>query len=180
MIAKFFPNILHYTVLEKTHFKVAPKDIWNFLYFLKTHTKTLCSQMIDLSMIDYPERKYRFEIFYLLLSLKYNTRFVVTTFTKEGTYLDSVTNIYPAAGWYEREAWDMFGLFFRNHSDLRRILTDYGFKGHPLRKDFPMTGFVEVRYSDALKRIVYEKVSLPQEYRIFTLENSWSESSSGF
>ena len=178
-ISKIFPNILSYSILGKVHFKVAPKDIWNFLFFLKMHTNTLCSQLIDLSMIDYPERKYRFEVFYLLLSLKYNNRFVVSTFTKEGTYLDSITNLYSSAGWYEREAWDMFGLFFRNHPDLRRILTDYGFKGHPLRKDFPMTGFVEVRYADSLKRIVYEKVSLPQEYRIFTLDNAWSEATTG-
>lgn len=174
MYSNYFPNILHYIIAKTSYFKVSPKDVWNFLFFLKQHTHALCSQMIDLSMVDYPERKYRFEVFYLLLSLKYNVRFVVTSFTREGTYFDSITRIYPAAGWYEREVWDMFGLFFRNHADLRRILTDYGFKGHPLRKDFPLTGFVEVRYADALKRIVYEKVSLTQEYRIFSLENPWN------
>ncbi len=174
MFTTYFPNTLHYIVAKTSHYKVAPKDVWNFLFFLKHHTYALCSQMIDLSMVDYPERKFRFEVFYLLLSLKYNVRFVVTSFTREGAYFDSITRIYPAAGWYEREAWDMFGVFFRNHADLRRILTDYGFKGHPLRKDFPLTGFVEVRYADALKRIVYEKVSLTQEYRIFSLENPWS------
>jgi len=177
MLTKFFPNTLQYTILEKTHFKVAPKDIWNILFFLKHHTNFLCSQLMDLSMVDYPERKYRFEIFYLLLSIKYNNRFVVTSFVKEDSYIDSVTSIYSSAGWYEREVWDMFGIFFKNHADLRRILTDYGFKGHPLRKDFPLTGFVEVRYADSLKRIVYEKVSLSQEYRIFTLDNAWSEGS---
>lgn len=175
MLSTFFPSILTYKILDKTHYKVAPKDLWNFLFFMKYHTLTRASQLIDLSMVDYPERRFRFEIFYLLLSIKYNVRFVVTSFTREGAYFDSVTSIYPAANWYEREAWDMFGLFFRNHADLRRILTDYGFKGHPLRKDFPMTGFVEVRYAYSVKRIVYEKVSLAQEYRIFTLENSWAE-----
>lgn len=174
MLSKFFPNILHYKLLNSVHFKVAPKDVWNFMFFLKNHTHTLFSQLIDLSFVDYPERKFRFEVFYLLLSLKYNTRYTVTSFTREGAYFDSISNIYPSANWYEREVWDMAGIFFRNHSDLRRILTDYGFKGHPLRKDFPLTGFVETRYSDSVKRVVYEKVSLAQEYRIFSLENPWS------
>ena len=174
MLSKFFPNILHYKLLNAAHFKVAPKDVWNFMFFLKHHTHTLFSQLIDLSFVDYPERKFRFEVFYLLLSIKYNTRYTITSFTREGAYFDSISNIYPGANWYEREVWDMAGIFFRNHSDLRRILTDYGFKGHPLRKDFPLTGFVETRYSDAVKRVVYEKVSLAQEYRIFSLENPWS------
>ncbi len=175
MLSTFFPNIITYKILGKTYYKVAPKDVWNFIFFMKYHTLTRASQLIDLSMVDYPERKFRFEVFYLLLSIKFNVRYFVSSFTREGAYFDSITNIYPAANWYEREAWDMFGLFFRNHPDLRRILTDYGFKGHPLRKDFPVTGFIETRYSDSVKRIVYEKVSLTQEYRIFTLENPWAE-----
>jgi len=171
MFSQYFPNILYYKLSNLFYFKVAPKDLWNFIFFLKHHTLTLFSQLTDLSVVDYPERKFRFEVFYLLLSIKYNIRYVVTSFTREGAYFDSISNIYPAANWYEREAWDMLGIFFRNHVDLRRILTDYGFKGHPLRKDFPLTGFVETRYADSLKRIVYEKVSLSQEYRIFSLKN---------
>ncbi len=175
MLKKYFPNTLQYTLGKMLYLKVSAKDIWNFIFFLKKHTYTLCNQLTDLSAIDYPEKKYRFEIFYLLLSLKYNNRIIVTTGTREGCYIDSITSIYSAANWYEREVWDMFGLFFRNHPDLRRILTDYGFKGHPMRKDFPLTGFIEARYSDSLKRVVYEKVSLTQEFRVFNLTNNWKD-----
>jgi len=153
--------------------KVSHKQVWNLLYFLKNHSQTLFQQLTDLSVLDHINRKYRFEVFYNLLSFTYNSRLAVTVNVPENLPLTSVTSIYPSANWYEREAWDMFGVFFKNHPDLRRILTDYGFKGHPLRKDFPMTGYIEVRYDDFPKRIVYETVSLTQEYRIFTLENSW-------
>jgi len=172
-LKEVFPNILLYTIGNQQYLKIIAENVWNILFFLKKHTNTLFEQLIDLSLVDYLERKFRFEVFYNLLSIKYNTRLVIVSVTTEGSYFDSITNIYSAANWYEREAWDMFGLFFKNHPDLRRILTDYGFKGHPLRKDFPMTGYVEVRYDDFLKRILYEEVSLAQEYRIFTLENTW-------
>lgn len=174
-IALYFPEILYFSIGKQSFIRVSVDQLWNLIYFLKNHTYSLFKQLIDLSSIDYPERKFRFELFYHLLSMKYNSRLTVTTTISEGVYVDSITNIYPAADWYERETWDMFGIFFRNHPDLRRILTDYGFKGHPLRKDFPMTGYVEVRYDDFLKRILYEEVSLAQEYRIFTLENNWTE-----
>ena len=119
------------------------------------------------------KKKKRFEVSYHLLSILYNSRINVTTSVDEITPLDSVTSIFSSADWLEREVWDMFGIFFFNHNDLRRILTDYGFRGHPLRKDFPLTGYVEVRYDDIQKRVVTEKVSLSQDYRIFTFNSNW-------
>ncbi len=171
-----FPIIFVFLLNKDLVVKISNQDLKNFLFFLKHHTECLFSQLIDLSMVDYVEKKNRFEVFYNLLSLKYNMRLVVSSNVTELTTLESVSQIYPSAQWYEREAWDMFGVFFTNNSDFRRILTDYGFKGHPLRKDFPLTGYVEVRYDDFTKRIVYEKVSLAQQYRIFTLESSWENS----
>ncbi len=171
-----FPIIFVFLLNKDLVVKISNQDLKNFLFFLKHHTECLFSQLMDISMVDYVEKKNRFEVFYNLLSLKYNMRLVVSSNITELTTLESVTQIYPSAGWYEREAWDMFGVFFANNSDFRRILTDYGFKGHPLRKDFPLTGYVEVRYDDFTKRIVYEKVSLAQQYRIFTLESSWENS----
>lgn len=174
-LTTYFPSILFYSVGGEFYIKVPHSQIWNILFFLKNHSQALFTQLIDISCVDYIERKYRFEVFYCLLSMTYNNRITVVCSLPEGISLDSVVSIFPCADWYERETWDMFGVFFKNHPDLRRILTDYGFKGHPLRKDFPMTGYVELRYDDFSKRILYEEVSLTQEYRIFTLDNSWSE-----
>lgn len=174
-ITLYFPESLYFSIGKQNFLRISVDQVWNLIFFLKHHSYALFKQVTDLSFIDYPERKFRFELFYHLLSFKYNARLTVTTTFSEGVYLDSITNIFPGANWYERESWDMFGVFFRNHPDLRRILTDYGFKGHPLRKDFPMTGYVEVRYDDFLKRILYEEVSLTQEYRIFSLENNWND-----
>lgn len=173
-IKTYFPKILHYIINKQAYVKVAAENVWNFIFFMKRHTNTLFQQLIDFSTIDYLERKFRFENFYHLLSIKYNMRLVITCITTEGGYLESIIKIYSSANWYEREIWDMVGIFFKNHPDLRRLLTDYGFKGHPLRKDFPMTGYIEVRYDDFGKRILYEEVSLSQEYRTFSLENPWS------
>ena len=144
------------------------------MYFLKYHTKTLYKQLIDISVVDSIDKKFRFEVFFQFLSMSYNQRLTVTTSVLENIPLESLTKLYPSANWYEREAWDMFGIFFSNHPDLRRMLTDYGFKGHPLRKDFPLSGYVELKFDDFTKRIVYEKVSLAQEYRVFDLKNSWA------
>ena len=130
-------------------------------------------QLIDLCGVDYPEREQRFDVVYHLLSIKQNVRVRVKIRTDEDTAVPSVTSVFPNADWYEREAFDMYGVFFDGHPDLRRILTDYGFHGHPLRKDFPMTGYVEVRYDEALKRVVYEPVKLPQEYRNFDFLSPW-------
>lgn len=175
-LTTYFPSILFYSVGGEFYIKVDPTQVWNLIFFLKNHSQSLYTQVIDISAIDSIERKNRFEVFYCLLSMTYNNRITVTTSIPEGVVLDSIVSIFPAANWYEREVWDMFGIFFKNHPDLRRILTDYGFKGHPLRKDFPMTGYVEVRYDDFSKRILYEEVSLTQEYRVFSLDNSWSDS----
>ncbi len=130
-------------------------------------------QLIDLCGADYPERERRFDVVYHLLSLKLNARVRVKVMTDEDTPVPSVTDVFPNADWYEREAFDMYGVFFSGHPDLRRILTDYGFHGHPLRKDFPMTGYVEVRYDEALKRVVYEPVKLQQEFRQFDFLSPW-------
>lgn len=171
-LAKVFPPILYYSTQGEWVIKTTPTYLLPLLTFLKRHTATYYRQLRDITAIDHPKRKFRFEILYQLLSITYNQRLTVSVFVAEGTALNSATSLFSSAGWYERETWDRFGVFFRNHPDLRRRLTDYGFKGHPLRKDFPVTGFVEVRYNDFRKRILYEKVSLPQEYRIFTLNNS--------
>jgi len=130
-------------------------------------------QLVDLTAVDYPDQAERFEVVYNLLSLKLNQRLRVKLTTDERTPVASVSGVFSAAIWLEREAWDMFGIFFANHPDLRRILTDYGFEGHPLRKDFPLTGFKEVRYSEEEKRVVYEAVKLPQEFRRFDFMSPW-------
>ncbi len=127
----------------------------------------------DLSGVDYPQREKRFDVVYLLLSPKLNRRIRVKIATDEATPAPSVVSVFPAADWYEREAYDLFGILFDGHPDLRRILTDYGFDGHPLRKDFPMTGFVEVRYDDEEKRVRYEPVKLTQEFRQFDFLSPW-------
>jgi NADH/F420H2 dehydrogenase subunit C len=125
---------------------------------------------------DYPERIDRFEVSYELLSLKFNNRLRVKTSINEVGSLESITKVYSSANWWEREIWDMFGIFFSNHPDLRRILTDYGFEGYPLRKDFPLSGYVEVRYDDTVKRVVCEPLELAQEFRSFNFESPWSKS----
>jgi NADH-quinone oxidoreductase subunit C len=129
--------------------------------------------LIDIAGVDYPDRPERFEIVYQLLSLKYNRRIRVKVSTDEASPVPSVTGVYKSAGWYEREAYDLFGVFFADHPDLRRILTDYGFEGHPMRKDFPLTGYVEVRYDEEQRRVVYEPVRLKQEFRSFDFLSPW-------
>ena len=130
-------------------------------------------QLVDLTAVDHPDQVERFEVVYNLLSLKLNQRVRVKLTTDENTPVASVSGVFSSAIWLEREAWDMFGIFFANHPDLRRILTDYGFEGHPLRKDFPLTGFKEVRYDEEQKRVVYEPVKLTQEFRRFDFMSPW-------
>ncbi len=129
--------------------------------------------LIDITAVDFPERGERFEIVYNLLSLSHNQRIRVTVSTDENTPVPSMVSLFSAAGWFEREVWDMFGVFFTDHPDLRRMLTDYGFEGHPLRKDFPLTGYVEVRYDEEQKRVVYEPVTLTQDFRSFDFMSPW-------
>ena len=129
--------------------------------------------LIDITAVDFPERGERFEIVYNLLSLSHNQRIRVTVSTDESTPVPSMVPLFSAAGWFEREVWDMFGVFFTDHPDLRRMLTDYGFEGHPLRKDFPLTGYVEVRYDEEQKRVVYEPVTLTQDFRNFDFMSPW-------
>ena len=132
--------------------------------------------LIDITAVDYPKRNKRFEVVYHLLSLTNKNRLRVKTFVNENTSVPSLTEIYKSAGWYERETWDMYGILFEGNYDLRRILTDYGFEGHPLRKDFPLTGFLELRYDEEKKKVSYSKVKLTQDYRDFDFLSPWEGS----
>ncbi len=147
--------------------------IQKVLTFLRDDANCQFKQVMDITAVDYPEREQRFEVVYNLLSLKHNQRVRVKVNTDEDTPVPTVTGLYAGAGWFEREVWDMFGVSFSDHPDLRRILTDYGFEGHPLRKDFPLTGFVERRYDDEQKRVVYEPVKLVQDFRNFDFLSPW-------
>lgn len=143
------------------------------LTFLRDDARCLFSCFIDIAGVDYPERRRRFDVVYHLLSPRQNIRIRVKVKTDETTPVPSVIDVFPAANWFEREAFDLYGILFSDHPDLRRILTDYGFRGHPLRKDFPVTGFVEVRYDNDKKRVVYEPVKLTQEFRSFDFMSPW-------
>lgn len=140
---------------------------------LLTALRSEFTQLVDIAGVDFSEREQRFEVVYMLLSLKNNMRLRVRVATDEKTPVPSAISIYPSAGWFEREAWDMYGILFSDHPDLRRILTDYGFEGHPQRKDFPLTGYVEMRYDAEQKRVVYEPVKLNQAYRNFDYLSPW-------
>ena len=144
--------------------------IYPIILFFKKNFNTQCKQLLDITVVDKINKLNRFSIHYNLISLSYNTRFKLKIQTSEILKLYSITSIFPSANWYEREVWDMFGILFLNHPDLRRILTDYNFQGHPLKKDFPLTGFFEVFYNSVEKCIKYEKVELSQEYRFFTFK----------
>ena len=148
-------------------------DIIDVILFLKTNQQTKFKQLIDITAVDYPEDDQRFKIVYLLLSHEFNTRIIIQFGIGEGEKIPSLTKIYPSANWMEREVFDMYGVNFQDHPDLRRILTDYGFEGHPLRKDFPITGHNEVRYSEEAKKVIYEPVKLEQNYRNFDYESPW-------
>jgi NADH-quinone oxidoreductase subunit C len=152
---------------------VAASDIVKVARFLRDDQRCLFHNIIDICGVDYPSRAKRFDVVYHLLSLKQNHRIRVKVETDEATPVPSLIPVFPAAEWYERETYDLYGILFSDHPDLRRLLTDYGFDGHPLRKDFPLTGFVEVRYDDELKRVVYEPVRLTQEFRNFDFLSPW-------
>ncbi|XP_077982711.1 NADH dehydrogenase [ubiquinone] iron-sulfur protein 3, mitochondrial-like [Glandiceps talaboti] len=163
-------QVTHHNELELL---IHPEGVVPMMTFLKDHHNCQYTNLADITAVDVPTREFRFEIVYNLLSLRFNSRIRVKTYADELTPVDSVVSVHKAAEWYEREVWDMYGVFFANHPDLRRILTDYGFEGHPLRKDFPLSGYVEVRYDDEVKRIVAEPIELAQEFRKFDLTSPW-------
>ena len=154
---------------------VKHSDVLAVLNFLKNHSHCQFCVLSSVCAVDFPERKGRFEISYELLSIKFNSRLRVKTHVAEIGSVNSVVTVFKSANWWEREIWDMFGVFFSNHPDLRRILTDYGFSGFPLRKDFPLSGYNEVRYDNVVKRVVCEPIELDQEFRFFDFESPWSK-----
>jgi len=155
-------------VLEST-----PDNLIRLLTVLRDDDGCRFDQLVDIIGLDWPDRSERFEVVYLLLSIRLNQRVRVKIRVGENVAVPTATGVYSAANWFEREAWDLFGIWFADHPDLRRILTDYGFEGHPLRKDFPLTGFVELRYDEEQKRVVYEPVKLTQEFRRFDFLSPW-------
>ena len=152
---------------------VYPEKIADVLMFLRNDGNCQFKILIDICGVDYPQRNPRFEVVYNLLSLTQNQRIRIKLLVDEEISVPTATGVYSSAGWFEREAWDLYGIIFSNHDDLRRILTDYGFEGHPLRKDFPLTGHVEVRYDESQKRVVYDPVKLTQDYRTFDFLSPW-------
>ena len=152
---------------------VAPNNLVAFVEFLKTEPTCKFSTLIDITAVDYPERAKRFDVVYHFLSMQQNQRIRLRVSIREEDMVPSIVSVHAGANWFEREVFDMFGIIFTDHPDLRRLLTDYGFRGHPLRKDFPTTGYTEVRYDEELKRVVYEPVSLTQEYRQFDFMSPW-------
>ena len=158
---------------EQLYLSIDNEDLVNVILFLKTNEDTKFKQLIDITAVDYPENSKRFKMVYLFLSHQYNQRIVISSLINENELVSSLTKIFPSANWMEREVFDMYGVKFKDHPDLRRILTDYGFEGHPLRKDFPLTGHNEVRYSEDEKKVIYEPVKLEQNYRNFDYESPW-------
>ena len=153
--------------------EIDENNLIEVIQFLKSNERCKFKQLIDIAGVDYPDSEKRFQLVYLLLSHEKNIRIKVSTQFQLHQIINSITKIFPSANWMEREVFDMYGIKFKNHPDLRRILTDYGFKGHPLRKDFPLTGFNEVRYSEKEKKVIYEPVKLEQNYRNFDFESPW-------
>ena len=157
--------------------EINESDLIDVVQFLKSNEKCKFKQLIDIAGVDYPEEEKRFQLVYLFLSHENNNRIKLSIRFQTDQTINSITKIFPSANWMEREVFDMYGIKFKNHPDLRRILTDYGFKGHPLRKDFPLTGFNEVRYSEKEKKVIYEPVKLEQNYRNFDFESPWEGTS---
>ena len=158
---------------EELLIEISENNLVDVIQFLKSNEKCKFKQLIDIAGVDYPEKEKRFELIYLFLSHENNIRIKLLIKLEISQTINSITKIFPSANWMEREVFDMYGIKFKNHPDLRRILTDYGFKGHPLRKDFPLTGFNEVRYSEKDKKVIYEPVKLEQNYRNFDFESPW-------
>ena len=158
---------------EELSIEIKDNDLLEVVQFLKSNEKCKFRQLVDIAGVDYPDEEKRFHLVYLFLSHENNFRIKLFIRFDSKQVINSVTKIFPSANWMEREVFDMYGIKFKNHPDLRRILTDYGFKGHPLRKDFPLTGFNEVRYSEKEKKVIYEPVKLEQNYRNFDFESPW-------
>ena len=162
-------NIKH----GQLYIDIDKEDLLDVVLFLKTNKDTKFRQLIDITVVDYPESSKRFKVVYLFLSHEFNQRLVLNYLINENEIIPSLTSVFPSANWMEREVFDMYGVDFKDHPDLRRILTDYGFEGHPLRKDFPLTGHTEVRYSEDEKKVVMEPVKLEQNFRNFDYESPW-------
>ena len=160
-------------VFDQLVIEINIEDLYSTVLYLKTNEKCKFKQLIDITAVDYPEKDQRFKMVYFLLSHENNSRIIININIDEKISVPSITKIFPSANWMEREVFDMYGISFNNHPDLRRILTDYGFVGHPLRKDFPLTGHTEARYSEEHKKVIYEPVKLDQEYRHFDFESPW-------
>jgi NADH-quinone oxidoreductase subunit C len=158
---------------KQLYLNIDSEDLISVVLFLKNNKDTKFRQLIDITSVDYPEKVKRFKMVYLFLSHEFNQRILVNYLINENELIPSLTKIFPAANWMEREVFDMYGVKFKDHPDLRRILTDYGFEGHPLRKDFPLTGHTEVRYSEEQKKVIIEPVKLEQNYRNFDYESPW-------
>ena len=158
---------------NQLYINIDTEDILEVIIFLKTNNEIKFKQLIDLTAVDYTENDRRFKLVYLLLTHEFNQRIIIDCFVNENEIVPTITSIFPSANWMEREIFDMYGIKFKNHPDLRRILTDYGFEGHPLRKDFPLSGHSEVRYSEDEKKVIYEPVKLEQNYRNFDYESPW-------
>ena len=158
---------------NQIYLSIENEDLLEVILFLKNNNEIKFKQLIDITAVDYPENERRFKIVYLLLSHEFNSRIIISFHIKENEIVTSITSVFPSANWMEREVFDMYGINFKDHPDLRRILTDYNFEGYPLRKDFPLTGHNEVRYSEDKKKVIYEPVKLEQNYRNFDYESPW-------
>ena len=158
---------------EQLYINIDNEDLIDVTLFIKSNENTKFRQLIDITVVDYPENAQRFKVVYLFLSHEFNQRIILSYLISENEVIPSLTPIYPAANWMEREVFDMYGVKFKDHPDMRRILTDYGFEGHPLRKDFPLTGHTEVRYSEDQKKVISEPVKLEQNYRNFDYKSPW-------
>ena len=158
---------------DQLYINIDSEDLIDVTSFIKSNKNTKFRQLIDITVVDYPENSQRFKVVYLFLSHEFNQRIILSYLIGENEVISSLTPLYPAANWMEREVFDMYGVKFKDHPDLRRILTDYGFEGHPLRKDFPLTGHTEVRYSEEQKKVISEPVKLEQNYRNFDYESPW-------
>lgn len=174
-LKKVLPKVLSYNYDKNTlNIFVDSKDLFFVLTVLNLHSSLQYKVLTSITGVDYPDRKKRFEIIYELLSVRYNSRIRVITLVNEVTPIKSIHSIFPASTWWEREIWDLFGVFFDSNHEIKRILTDYGFDGHPLRKDFPLSGYVESRYNDKIKRIVSEPLEHAQHFRFFDFSSGWS------